>query len=293
MLWLERGDRLPTVAWLQNALNADPAVVVKHTVDGDYGKQTYEAVKRFQKRHDLPVDGVAGPRTCEEILKLTDHQIVNFVDDSDSIWFPRKGGTFGQHALCCIMKMGGDLILSIPNQDGRQLILNGLARRAAVGKVALLRIYSHGKTAQQNLTLGRGGYHGQQGGHWDFRKMKFVGGKKVNVLFSGEDGGAMNSENMSEAMIFMSKLSRYFAPLGSLELHGCKTARGRKGQSFIARLALAGGIPVTGAIPQNFVAASKPRTTLRVDKPSFTFFPLSMDLKTWSKSKVDSAALAK
>jgi peptidoglycan hydrolase-like protein with peptidoglycan-binding domain len=32
-------------------------------VDGRYGPQTVEAVKRFQEENDLPADGIVGPAT--------------------------------------------------------------------------------------------------------------------------------------------------------------------------------------------------------------------------------------
>ena len=38
-----------------------------YSVDGIYGWRTAEAVKKFQRRHGLTVDGIAGPRTLEKI----------------------------------------------------------------------------------------------------------------------------------------------------------------------------------------------------------------------------------
>ncbi len=38
-----------------------------YTVDGIYGWRTAEAVKRFQRKHGLTADGIAGPRTLEKI----------------------------------------------------------------------------------------------------------------------------------------------------------------------------------------------------------------------------------
>lgn len=42
------------------------------SVDGAYGAQTYNAVRRFQAAYDLPVDGVAGPQTFNKIYELQD-----------------------------------------------------------------------------------------------------------------------------------------------------------------------------------------------------------------------------
>ncbi len=38
-----------------------------YTVDGIYGWRTAEAVKKFQRKHGLAVDGICGPRTLEKI----------------------------------------------------------------------------------------------------------------------------------------------------------------------------------------------------------------------------------
>jgi murein L,D-transpeptidase YcbB/YkuD len=52
------------VKWLQNALNK---LGEDLEVDGDYGKLTKEAVKRYQERRGLEVDGWAGIKTTADI----------------------------------------------------------------------------------------------------------------------------------------------------------------------------------------------------------------------------------
>lgn len=42
-----------------------------HVVNGTYGLWTRRAVRKFQKRHALPVDGVVGPRTWAAIRRAT------------------------------------------------------------------------------------------------------------------------------------------------------------------------------------------------------------------------------
>lgn len=41
----------------------------KLDLDGDFGVKTEKAVKRFQKKHGLDVDGIVGPDTIEELLR--------------------------------------------------------------------------------------------------------------------------------------------------------------------------------------------------------------------------------
>ena len=54
------GDRGPEVMKLQTALNKKDALLL---VDGDFGRNTQAAVMAFQRKHDLPADGVVGPKT--------------------------------------------------------------------------------------------------------------------------------------------------------------------------------------------------------------------------------------
>jgi hypothetical protein len=65
---LERGDSGPEVRKLQqnlNKLGAHPALAV----DGDFGPKTETAVKAFQRRWRLAVDGQAGPITLGAIQR--------------------------------------------------------------------------------------------------------------------------------------------------------------------------------------------------------------------------------
>ncbi len=66
---LDRAERAKgDVQWLQAALNRLLGLDLE--VDGLYGEGTREAVRRFQERHGLQVDGVAGPITKAKIREL-------------------------------------------------------------------------------------------------------------------------------------------------------------------------------------------------------------------------------
>jgi murein L,D-transpeptidase YcbB/YkuD len=56
------------VRLLQSALNKVMGTDLE--IDGIYGEGTREAVRDFQKRHDLQVDGVAGPITLKKLFDL-------------------------------------------------------------------------------------------------------------------------------------------------------------------------------------------------------------------------------
>ena len=68
---LDKGSQGETVRQLQENLNA--LGFYDGVISGNYGNLTKEAVRQFQKEHDLTADGIAGPRTlakvAEEIAK--------------------------------------------------------------------------------------------------------------------------------------------------------------------------------------------------------------------------------
>jgi peptidoglycan hydrolase-like protein with peptidoglycan-binding domain len=57
--WLKKGSTGDRVTELQRMLGT--------VVDGDFGRRTEEAVKEYQFSHDLPVDGIVGPRTWAKL----------------------------------------------------------------------------------------------------------------------------------------------------------------------------------------------------------------------------------
>lgn len=61
---VRRGDRGGHVEALQRALRADGTHIA---IDGDFGARTEAGLRRFQARHGLAVDGLAGPATWAAI----------------------------------------------------------------------------------------------------------------------------------------------------------------------------------------------------------------------------------
>ena len=64
---LRRGNKGDLVAQMQDLLQKDGSTL---EVDGIFGVGTQSAVRSFQKRHGLVVDGIVGPKTWAELLKL-------------------------------------------------------------------------------------------------------------------------------------------------------------------------------------------------------------------------------
>ncbi len=56
------------IRWLQKAMNK--ILRIRLVVDGIYGEKTKEAVRRFQRKYRLQVDGIAGPITRKKIEEV-------------------------------------------------------------------------------------------------------------------------------------------------------------------------------------------------------------------------------
>jgi peptidoglycan hydrolase-like protein with peptidoglycan-binding domain len=79
--WLQIGSKGEQVKVVQKAVNA--------TVDGNFGPQTEEAVKRWQAERDLHVDGIVGPATWALIEKE-----VSGVDGADTSSPPAEANPY-------------------------------------------------------------------------------------------------------------------------------------------------------------------------------------------------------
>ncbi len=64
---LSKGSKGDLVIWAQEHLRGAGA---RMAVDGAFGRKTRRAVKRFQRKHNLHVDGKIGPETWRHLLKV-------------------------------------------------------------------------------------------------------------------------------------------------------------------------------------------------------------------------------
>ena len=61
------GDEGAMVKWIQEAL--DELDYYSGEISGHYGSKTKEAVRKFQRDHDISADGVAGPKTIAKLME--------------------------------------------------------------------------------------------------------------------------------------------------------------------------------------------------------------------------------
>lgn len=65
---LRKGAKGDEVETLQNLLIEVGETLPKYGADGDFGTETLKAVKSFQKKHGLVVDGIVGPKTWKALV---------------------------------------------------------------------------------------------------------------------------------------------------------------------------------------------------------------------------------
>lgn len=75
---LKKGDKGDDVKWVQYNLEYLKYDIGKYGVDGDFGKVTDAAVRKFQSDHKLGVDGIVGPQTKSVMIMLTNQTTNGF-----------------------------------------------------------------------------------------------------------------------------------------------------------------------------------------------------------------------
>lgn len=69
---LRKGASGEEVATLQKLLMDAGEKLPKYGIDGDFGTETLKAVKSFQKKNGLTVDGIVGPKTWDKLINGSD-----------------------------------------------------------------------------------------------------------------------------------------------------------------------------------------------------------------------------
>ena len=108
------------VRLLQILLAADLDIYPEALITGFFGRKTAEAVRRFQRKHGLPMVGNVGPLTLEKLRKLLEERGVNKEKDDDD---DDNDGRRDDERFCVIVPPG-HLIAPGWNKkhDGRVII---------------------------------------------------------------------------------------------------------------------------------------------------------------------------
>ena len=246
--FLKRGYKLPTVGVLQVLLNRgiSGGELVK---DGIFGSNTKQAVWNFQLPRGLAPDGIVGRNTWPRLTAGTGFRIIDAVDITDPDIVTTEVGD--------IRRAGGNpaLVGYMCNGIG-QILQTLIGRMREPGEVVLLRFHGHGDSGVMGISDGKGEHSN-----------------------GDSDLGALTSGVIAMIASQLGKLCPFFGAYSSVELHGCKVAKGLDGRQMIQRLADVWKVPVSGGVNDQ---TSGGISTFRFEGPVFTAFPGGITLKQWS-----------
>jgi peptidoglycan hydrolase-like protein with peptidoglycan-binding domain len=312
MIWLSKGDIIPSVTLVQEALNTafdkknnkgvskrDDKEFGKLTIDGHFGGNTEKLVIAFQKAKGLDPDGIVGPNTWGKLKEYSAYQIVDFIDTNDEM-----GVT--QIIDQKLRKFGSKPIKPKFLSNAMESIGKKLPELNKKQKIGIFRIFSHGNTGHQNLSKGLGGYYldtppvpGVPRSRQCAKILTNKAGRQACVYPSAGGqglrlGARLNKgskilegpkrdhfEDLYIIQRYWTSLRGCFGNYGSVELHGCGIGMGTDGRDLIAMLALFLGVPVV-ATKGKHGSWQTTKKLLRVEKPWRISYPLGLDIKSWA-----------
>lgn len=248
MIILKAGDRLPTVAVVQNRLNEHGHSSEFITVDGIFGPKTKRAVQDFERAKGLTPDGIVSGDDWNSIVGKQ-WQVIDSVDVTE--FDDPKHAPTDQLDL---QGYGQKLLLQYGQCQGIFHVVHTIQSSASAGNVVLLRFHGHGSPGIMIVAAGRMG-----------------------------QGSALNSRWGPKFFAHMSGLRGIFAPFGSVEMHGCRVAAGPHGKALISGLADAFGVPVTAAKVTQYGGGGD--STFQFEGAVDTACPGGISLKAWAQAK--------
>jgi hypothetical protein len=261
---LNQGCVQPSVTALQILLNRTREKN-KLRVDGSFGPNTKSAVIDFQRKMNLPPDGIVGMNTWPRLVQKSGLKILDAVDITDQ-------ETMNRTVIPDLAVAGGNPILAGGMCNGVAHVVSQIrAQVSQSGATVLLRFIGHGSPGGQYIT----------GGRWLYLEGK--DGKKQKISDGGQYSNAIyllkKRENISQVESVLARLRDIFVRFGSVEMHACELAKGTGGQ-LLNRLASIFGVPVAGGLKTQQVGGNR---TFRFEGPVVTAVPFGGNLAGWSK----------
>lgn len=279
--FLQQGDALPTVAVLQTLLNARGIPVF---VDGNYGRQTIEAVREYSSRvrHSRASRGFSDRFIWTSLGSGFNLQVIDYVDITDP-------GLL-EDDVRYIEAVGGDPI-TIPRSDRVRIgtprrlvgfpsnvlefVINEIASHSGSGRLCLLRLIGHGHPGMQAIGSGLG---------YTTVRCLPTGDCDAPAAILDWDLLQISLYSLEEYRSTWERLRDLFSVYGSIELHGCNVGRGAEGERFLDVFAEIIGVPVTAGRFSQWGGAVD---TFRFEGPTYTAFPNLGNLQSWADSLPD------
>jgi hypothetical protein len=226
-------------------LNQQPSTGGFLSVDGIFGPRTEAAVRRFRAAARLGAGGVVDYEVWRRVVG-SDWQVIDSVDRSDHD-SPRHAPTDHED----LAPYGQTLLEQFGLSGGSPYVLHSVRSAGRPGQVVLLRFHGHGSPGHMLVSSGR--------------------------IATGSSFDHRYSQRFYDAL---RELRPIFAPMGSVEMHGCRVGQGRPGRTLLSGMAEALGVPVSGGLNTQWGGGG---TTYRFEGPTLTICPGGITLQSWSR----------
>ena len=247
-IYLKKDNKIPAVGVLQKLLNRTGENLA---IDGILGNKSKAAIKDFQRKRQLSVDGIVGKNTWPRLVSNETLQIIDCIDVFDPSLYRLE--------RLDIQKVGGMPILIGGMSNGIEQAVSDIIR--AVGNnVFLLRFHGHGTSGIAGISDGHG-----LGDGFDHRS-------------------SIDISNVAALMHILRRLATIFGPNGNIQFMHCSTGRGANGQNLLKQIADGIGVPVTAAIRDQLGGGT---STFKFEGATFTAIPGGATLRNWCNSRPD------
>jgi hypothetical protein len=271
MIFLQRGDRLPTVALIQIILNTKYGGTIK--VDGSFGPQTELGIRQFQHATNCSVSsGKMDNATWRRLNRWSNLTVADTIDLCD----PQLLASLDE-----ALEYNNNILAIGCMSNGVSGAINLILDNSRPGSVALLRIIGHGTDAIQAVGIGRGiadlfGEEYAIKGHPKKLSAEQAEISKQVHRYSTMSG---STKGLKYVKNYIARLKPIFSPYGSIEFHGCHVGRGKEGKDFLQDVSDLLGVPVSAS-----TATQKTGHNKRFRGPIVSAFPGGGDLQRWAAS---------
>lgn len=232
-------DWLPAVATVQKLVGAG--------IDGQFGWNTHTKVASWQATKGLTADGIVGRDSWTRMMRDSGLVTLDVVDGTDP--------SLLEHEAADISRAGGSPIILEGMSNGVTVMVNAImARLNQSGRLALLRIHSHGAAGLMNVTAGS--------------------------MSGAPHMSAIGLSNIAQIGPQLQRLATCFVRHGALQLMGCNVGAGPAGAAMLTQVAALVGVPVSAGVQTQYGSG---KATFRFEGPVQHGFPFGGNLPGWAR----------
>ena len=268
MIFLQRGDRLPTVAVVQTLLNARMGGL---RVDGYLGPLTEKAISHFQRT--TMCSGGSGKidnATWQRLNRIVDLSVVDAVD----ICHPnvdkslKEAQEYNKNAMAigCM-------------SNATEAVINQIVNQNNTGSVVLVRFIGHGAAGIQAIGMGRGvpEIFGDDVVKKNGKIKLTDEQNEISKLVHRYSTISGSEKGLKYVQKYLALLVPVFSPFGSIEFHGCHISAGKEGLKFLREISDLIQVPVSASTATQHMGHNK-----RFSGPIRSAFPGGTDLQRWA-----------